>query len=671
MRAQGAALAAPDSGTGWREVPAGNLRCLFPYAQGGGNTNLHFLRPGRARRRIWDAREDTVMKPQTWWQQSVHNKLIALILAMVVLVPLVATPADHSIRGAAALAFEGFGITLLAMLLWRSEGNVSVAKVKTFLTTGANLPILLFLGLAALSCALSPHKAYSEQELLRVGTGIVLYFVVANQFRRSDMLAKLVDALMFVTIGTGLIGIAQFAATRSQHATGMFGDHQLFGSFLMILLPVVAVVAITEKNPNRQLVAQAATVLATTCLLLTQARSAWIGTAAGLATLGVLALVAAHANGSKTVVQKHQVVMPIVLLVVAAGFFLLILPQSNVLLTRATSLQGGAAVNTWAIRQHTWRGAMQMIGQRPLTGFGLGLYPYYQKAYTNDGMAISRIGGAASLGEQAHNFYLQTAAELGLPGLLLIAASLVTFLVAGVRRVGQMDAGLRRSLLMGSMASVVAFGVDAYASPSWQCGQVSMFLWLILGLGAAAMRPNVSQRSARTAVSMDSLRRGVLPEAAVIAQPRRSPRLTRALSVAGALLLILLLPTVVLAVGNLYATPQSARVTPPNATIRGGSSQPFNLLVTFSDGIERDVTLDMGSGIGTSQSVFSQTGGTGFMTGPNSHIYQSLSREKNTTGVTIMGTYTQTADPTQHDAQGHPQVSGRVSATTTLFLRFP
>ena len=335
------------------------------------------------------------MSLKTWWAQTVHNKLIALILAMVVIVPLVATPADSRFRGMAALGFEGLGVALLATLLWRADWTLTKANLHAFLLTGANLPILLFLGLATLSCALSPHRQYSEQELLRIGAGIVLYFAVAAHFRRSEQLARMVDALVFVTIGAAIIGLAQYGSSHAAHATGLFSDHQLFGSFLMILLPLVGIMAVTEPNPNRQLLAQIATVLTATCLLLSQARSAWVGAAAGLALLGLLAFVAARRSGDKGRRNPAQAVLPLALLVLALGFFLLIFPQTSALVGRATSLQHADTVNTWQIRQHTWRGAEQMIMARPLTGFGLGLYPYYQKEYTRGRNAHFRNRGRA------------------------------------------------------------------------------------------------------------------------------------------------------------------------------------------------------------------------------------------------------------------------------------
>jgi O-antigen ligase len=92
----------------------------------------------------------------------------------------------------------------------------------------------------------------------------------------------------------------------------------------------------------------------------------------------------------------------------------------------------------------------------------------------------------------AHNFWLQTAAEQGLVGVSLFAAIIVTFLVAGLRRLRHLHGGIRRSLLLASLAGMVGFCIDAISNPAWQYAQVSIFFWLLLGLGVAAMRPRAA-----------------------------------------------------------------------------------------------------------------------------------------------------------------------------------
>jgi len=572
----------------------------------------------------------------TWWAQAVQNRLIALVLAMVVLVPLAATPADRSVQGLAAMTFEGLAILLLAMLLWRAKVDLRRESILGFLRTGANLPALLLLAVAGFSCLWSPQPAFSIQEGLRLGAGVLLYFVVAYQFRRSEHLSKLVDTLLFLGIAAAAVGFAQYGMSSEEYASGLFGNKQLYGSFLMLLLPVVALVAITERTANRQLAAQVATVLMASALLLAHARSSWLGLAAGLAALGVLAL-AFRARNTKVMARKHEVVLPVMLMAAAAALFLILTPRSESILNRAATLSSGkVASEDSLIDRATWaRGAMAMVAERPLLGHGAGMYAYMQEKYTRQGIPLYAIPTRASLGEQAHNFWLQTAAELGLVGAGAMALVLVLFWVGGVRRLSGMDAGLRRTLLMGSLAASVAFAVDGLASPSWQFGQVSMFLWLVIGMGVGSMRSSTRSRE----------------ESAPVLLPLR---FARPAAVMGALALAALLPTAVLAGdGGCYKVPESAEITPARSSIRGGQIQCYKLYVNFRDCegnlTREDVTLV------SPNTKFSQVGGLGGMAGPNKSCYQSRYRENRTVFVT--GTYT--------------QGSTTVSATATLTVHYP
>ncbi len=564
------------------------------------------------------------------WTQVLQNRVIMLVLAMVIIVPFVATPADNGSRGLAALAFEGMSILLLGFLLWKARWKNTREDVIAFFKTGANLPVLLFLALSMLSCLFSPHRSYSIQEILRLGAGVLLYFTVAYHFRRSEQLMKLVDVLMFVAIGTACVGFAQYGLTTEEQrmATGVFGDHQLYGSFLAILLPIVGVVATTERAPNRQLVAQIAAVLTTAALLLSYSRSAWIGCAGGLTALGFLALYMATRKSNKFGNRKHELVLPLMMLVVSVGFFLLIAPNTGGFLQRARTIGNPSSERGWQYRAQAWHGAEMMIKERPLTGFGPGLYSYYQSKYTGSGLPIPQIlnGGSVrpSLYEQAHNTYLQTAAELGIPGLLLFIGILSAFLGMGLQRVIGMDSGIRRTLLLGSIGSVIAFSFDAFGSPAWQYGQVSMFFWLILGIGNGCMRPRSKYRTRSE-------------EEAV---PTRSTKMSRSTAIMAGLALAALLPTIAFASVPTYLVivSNSGRLSPTSSTIGRNQQQPYSFFVSFTDptnpgagSVEYDVTLC------SPQTVFSVTGVPGSMTGPNNSIFQAT---RTAGSGTVSATYT-------------------------------
>ena len=474
----------------------------------------------------------------SFWAEATQNRMIAVVLAMILAVPLVASPLDLNWSGAAALMLEGFALVLATMLLWRAKWDVRPESIKKFLGTSSNLPILLFAGLIALSCAFSAHKGYSIQEFLRTGSGILLYFVIAYQFRQSKHLSLLANTILGLAAAVALGGMAHYQLFAEARASALFGNAQPLASFVMILLPVVAALAFTDKSPNRRMVAMVVGILMVGCLMLTQGRSATFGAIAGLALMGWLVTRPVVGQKDKEGIKvsslrsrKHVLVWPAVIAVVLVAFLGTVRLQNDSLGNRALV---GAALGkdgSWQQRvQSYWTGAGEMVRERPLMGWGTGLYPIYQHKFTGQGAVISAEGPGTrvSLAEQAHNLYLQTAVELGLPGLLLLVAILGLFLYRGVARVQEMEAGIRRTLLIGALGSTVAFTFDAMASPSWQYGQTAIFFWMILGMGTACLRPRAKRQE----------------QSAVAHVPSRGmTMLTRPMAMGAALIIVSLMPT--------------------------------------------------------------------------------------------------------------------------------
>jgi O-antigen ligase len=249
-------------------------------------------------------------------------------------------------------------------------------------------------------------------------------------------------------------------------------------------------------------------------LLLAFTRSAWMGAAVGIAAMGAVHFMtlSKKQKSNKSVrstglaAQKHKLVVPIMLALVTTGFFGAMLMSNQNLAQRMGSVAQPTQAGTLQERQQVWwAGAVAMIKARPLTGWGPGQYAVQQQNFTGKGAstaALTNLQSRGSLANNAHNFYLQTAAELGLPGLVLVVGIIGAFFVTAGKRVVSMDAGIRRSLLIGSIAAIAAFSVDAMSSPAWQFGQVSMFLWLILGAGVSCMRPRVKQEEEAPVVTM-------------------------------------------------------------------------------------------------------------------------------------------------------------------------
>jgi hypothetical protein len=374
-------------------------------------------------------------------------------------------------------------------------------------------------------------------------------------------------------------------------------------------------------------------------LLLAQSRSAWIGTAAGVTVLGVIFLWTASKR-RHFVQRKHEIVMPAMLLVVALGFFFLVSPEAGNIGNRIQSTVN-AHSSAVEYRAQLAAGAIKMIKDRPIVGQGVGLYSLYQERYTNSGMMSWMLHDKQgnyvrpSMGEMAHDLYLQTAAELGIPGAIVFFCIPLFFLAGGLRKVSTMDAGIRRSVMLAAIASTVAFAVDAAGSPSWQYGQVSLFFWIVLGLGVGSLRPRNKHYSSALEIDEKAEIRTMTPALGFM---------RGAAVLAGITLAIVMLPSLVYAGGNTYGTPEHADIEPKNQTIFSFQSETYSLTVTFSSGAVVDVTQDV------PQTVFSVSvphqGSLGTPATNNDTYTASLGPEV----VTITGTYTQTGSPPVSDS---------------------
>jgi len=376
----------------------------------------------------------------------------------------------------------------------------------------------------------------------------------------------------------------------------------------MALLPVAAAVAVSEKSAGRQLFARCATVLASAGLLTAHSRSAWIGGAVALTFLVVVSLAqVVRKHRSNVHLKVSEVVVPSVLLAIALGFFMFMSPQASTVLGRANSLSALSNDGTWNTRQATWAGAEKAIAQSPLTGKGLGSWPNLQYNYSGAGLNIASLKIRPSLANQAHNLYLQTAAEVGIPGLLVFLSIPITLLVLGVRRVMQMDDGIRKTLLLGAMAGTVGVLVDAISSPSWQMGTVSVFMWLLLGIVATCMQPTAKRERSASMELGD--------------QPAARPVLAFA-----ALGLSVLLPTAAMAATPAYSHIIRCHIAPKTATITGGQSQAYTFLGVFGDvngNVIDNTEVDLTTNSSTVFSFTTTAGNVGFLGGPNRSVYTS------------------------------------------------
>ncbi len=433
-----------------------------------------------------------------WMSALVRDNITLTVLLMVVVVPLLTGTDLLNTRGK-LVAFEGLGALLTLLALSQARLSGLGVRLRQSLTAGPNLPVALLALFALVSCAFVPSAdaAYSHTEAMRIGFCALLYFVLAYHLRGKGHLQTITDGLLLVTAAVSLYGLSQMSSS-DRMVEGSFGSHELMGSFLMLMLPLALALGLTKTDDTkRQLAAQSVALLATACLLMARSRSAWIGGGVSLVALSVLAWrfqsipKSVQVNTSFWLQQvrqrKHMIVGPLLVLGGALALFVLLSQTGTMLQQRAGTMAKVDADASFQTRLAMDRGALRMALDKPLFGWGVGTYPIHAAQFTGFGDDPARVlAHGTSHSNLAHDFYLQTAAELGFVGLGLYLTVLVAFFAVGLRALPSLPNGLRRTVLIGCLAAMIAQAVDALGSPAYNFASVSLFQWVLMGLGMSA-----------------------------------------------------------------------------------------------------------------------------------------------------------------------------------------
>ncbi len=450
----------------------------------------------------------------------------------------------------------------------------------------------------------TPWAAAAGTEALRWTAGIGLALALGWGLRRTEMAGQFAVLLLGAMALIGTLG----SGSSQGNLTGPYRDHQLYGSVLLLLLPLNATVALSAKLPSWRWGALAALTAGTLCLFLSETRGAWFGLiAAGLVFSGLrLRLLAAPQKLSvKALLEQRAALVPPVILLFGLllgllSIWLLSSPpdQKAALCARAATLLALSHDESWQTRLQLWHGTARLIEAHPMLGIGLGRYPGAEWRWTHTGGFLLPTEHP-SLTNEAHSFYGQTAAEIGLPGLGLYLTALAVFATQALRR---LVPSRRRhpfrgnnALLIAAISALAGQSVDALASPSWQFPEASLLLWAVLGLGLAALRRETAPAA----------------EAFVPAPLRRAGRWALSGGLAVALAAQILPMGLLLTPVEAYTSPAGwtlvsltvTQIVSPAGNLAAGSVVQFKVIANYKDVLQNPVSVDVTTDSGTAYSA--------------------------------------------------------------------
>lgn len=368
----------------------------------------------------------------------------------------------------------------LVSIFRRGSGETSFPSVHPW----AAYALVTLVAWTGLTAVWADYPSVSVSTTIRLVQQVVLFFIVftAASTGRHSILALVAAYLVGSSVSSAL-ALTDPTATMVdgdglERASGGAGDPNALAALLVPALSLSAALLVSRSMPAwGRLLVLVSLALCLAVFLLTLSRGGMIGL--GVALLGALVF------GGRW--RRHVLVLSAVVAAAVVCFYAFFADPAAIQRAVTPSAEGGSG------RSDIWRMGARMVRDNPIGGVGVGNYSLVSNQYLVRAGLVERDDYILDDPKQAHNMYLDMAAETGLVGLSLfvglLAFSLWTALKAARRfeRAGDHDMELlARATFVGVLGLLAA---DFFLSE-----QFSKQLWILLALGPALL--NVAARQA-------------------------------------------------------------------------------------------------------------------------------------------------------------------------------
>ncbi len=428
------------------------------------------------------------------------------LLAMVFMVPLAMSNANWIGRlmpslaqtFSAPLTYDQFDIVkvfvmracaLVGFGAWAFDFFLRGGKLRR---TKADWLILILLGWILLTSFTSIHPAtaffgkYRRFEgWLSFLTYAVTFFLVTQIVDRPSRIRSLTATLM---VSAGIVsgyGVLQYAGLdpinwgsvlpfEFNRAFATFGNPDLLGGFIIFPLVMCPAMALSEKRLGWRIAYWLVFFITVVTWITAFVRGAWLGGGLGLIIVTVAIIrarpsleVPDYVAGGATALAGVGVI---------ARSAMSPVPVLNFFQRFMSIFEFGAG--SAKTRFEIWDAAVNATKARPILGFGADtfrlVFPKYKPlAYTHD-------AGYISVADNVHNYPLQMASAIGVPGVLLLYATFGWILWLAAPNAFAKDKGSERLVITGFWAA--AIGYITHLMTGLSVTGSTIFLWIAFAI---------------------------------------------------------------------------------------------------------------------------------------------------------------------------------------------
>jgi putative inorganic carbon (hco3(-)) transporter len=360
------------------------------------------------------------------------------------------------------------------------------------------LLLLVFTTLIFSSSIYAADRELTDERVIQYLRGLVLFFVLVNLIRTREQLRRVIWVLtasaaflaaitvIQVVIGTDGFNFGGLARVKNAQivgdvfearVSGPLSDPNFYAQILVMVIPLALYQFWSEKKMILKVAASAALGLILLATAFTFSR------AGAVAAIVIIILAALHHRIKLRFVAMVLVISIPIYLILPTEFTARLDTLSQVFPGQQTSdVKIDTSFQERALLMET---AWEIFKENPVLGVGAGNYTRHYDAYAR------RVGSNISSYEGfdkrrfPHNLYLETAAELGLVGLLLL------LLIGGIAFYYAVTAARRFSLAgdkySAAISAALALSLIGYGLTSFFLhGDYLQYLWLIIALATVS-----------------------------------------------------------------------------------------------------------------------------------------------------------------------------------------
>lgn len=423
-------------------------------------------------------------------KNTVLDDLPVLFLSLVLtLLPIIMFPYSEDMYALPKVTFLYIATLLLIIfqfIRFIRDGEFVVRR------SPLDIPVLLILVYAAVSLFVSTepllgligkYKRYEGLPALLCYA--LIYFLTVQSIKHEKNLKRMIKVMAAGFAVVSFYGLLQifgldFSAVAhfESRAQSSFGNPILFGSYLVIMLPLLFSLARNSDEERWRLLSWSLILLGFINLIYTESRGAWLGLLAVIIAILTKPRKPTSAKNKrmKNVEAKNKAAAMVIIAAVFISIlgYLSIAPNSHFgqrLVSTFAFSEGSAAT-----RIEIWKASLKMISDRPLFGYGLEEMGYWFPLYkTAQHVSLA----PNSMADRAHNDLLQVAVDIGLPGLLLY---LWMFIIATLGLLKTRGRSRETPYSTGLFAALIGYFTQA------QTGIPAVFIspvvWSLLGASA-------------------------------------------------------------------------------------------------------------------------------------------------------------------------------------------